>query len=61
MKLFSDLISLATTSWNQEPYNITFAPLLRSIQDPQTTGNKTQDKQKRALLVVGFFPSYYFK
>ena len=59
MKLFSDLISLATTSWNQEPYNTTFALLLRSIQDLQT--NKTQDKQKRVLLVVGFFPSHYFK
>ena len=47
-KLFSDLISLANTSWNQEPYNTDFAPLLHSIQTLQN--NKSQYRQKRALL-----------
>ena len=55
MKLFSDLISFATTSWNQEPYNTTFAPLLRSIQDLQT--NKNQYKQNRALLAYNLYLS----
>ena len=55
MKLFSDLLSYATTTWNQEPYNTTFAPLLHFIQDLQT--NKNQFKQKRALLTYNLYLS----
>ena len=43
-KLFSNLISVANTSWNQEPYNTIFAPLLRAIQILQN--NKNQYRQK---------------
>ena len=53
MKLFSDLIFLATTSWNQDPYSTTFAPLLHAIQDFQK--NRDQYKQKRALLSYNLY------
>jgi hypothetical protein len=54
-KLFSDLISLANTSWNQEPYNTLFTSLLRAIQILQN--NKSQYRQKRALLSYNLYLS----
>lgn len=53
MKLFSDLIFLATTSWNQDPYSTTFAPLLHAIQDFQA--NRNLYKQKRGLLSYNLY------
>jgi len=55
MKLFSDLIAFAATTWNQEPYNNSFTPLLRAIQAFQD--NKTQYKQKRNLLAYNLYLS----
>jgi len=51
--LFSDLISLANTSWNQEPYNTIFAPLLYAIQTLQN--NQSQYRQKGALLSYNLY------
>ena len=53
MKLFSDLIFLATTSWNLDPYSTTFAPLLHAIQKFQT--NRDLYKQKRSLLSYNLY------
>jgi len=54
-KLFSDLISLANTSWNQEPGNTIFASLLRAIQTLQN--NKSQYRQKQALFSYNLYLS----
>ena len=52
-KLFSDLVSLANISWNQEPYNTIFAPLLRAIQTLQN--NKSHYRKKRPLLSYNLY------